>query len=76
MTSVNQPKITFRRDFTGHFSAYVDGVESDHSIINGSLGVSGHGPNMYGICRPNKSPLWVGSLASAKKTLTHWLSKT
>lgn len=61
--------------FTGVFETYWCGEKTKYQIVNGSLGQSGLGCNMYGIIAPGKLPFWCGSLAKTKKVLTHWLTK-
>ena len=53
-----------------------DGQPTEYEIINGSLGMSGHGPNMYGIHnKKTEKAVWVGSLQSAKAGLAHTLRR-
>jgi hypothetical protein len=67
--------ITYKRISNGQFEVLRDGVKLDgYGIVNGSLGVSGHGSNMYGILRPGKAVRWIGTLQACKKLLSQWLS--
>lgn len=68
--------ITITRESNGYFKALKDGIDTGYRIINGDLGMSGQGRNMYGIYRtdPNVHKThWIGSLAKTKKTLKLWL---
>jgi hypothetical protein len=67
--------ITVERHGSGFFRAMKDGQKTKFYIINGSLGVSGHGRNMYGIVNEETEAVkWVGSLASCKKIVARWLT--
>lgn len=68
--------VEFKRVGNGVFEVYRDGGKTTWQIINGSVGLSGNGRNMYGIVRADGTGLrWIGSLASAKKCLVLTLSK-
>jgi len=69
--------ITIERILPGHFRAKVNGEWTQYMIVNGSLGLTGKGRNIYGIENLNTGKItWIGSLAAAKKLVTHWLKKT
>jgi hypothetical protein len=80
--ATNQPEVTFERVANGIFSVYVNGLKTEWEIINGCLGSSGNGRNLYGISRPDANlpggcfVRWIGSLAACKKTLKFTLTKT
>jgi len=59
---------------TGFFSVTANGQLTEYYVVNGDLGCSGYACNMYGIRKPDKSVIWIGSLAKAKKTVTHWIA--
>lgn len=67
--------VTFERQGNGFFRAFVDGIQSKYYIINGDLGTSGTGRNMYGVTSddPAVKVRWIGSLQKAKKTLAFTL---
>ena len=71
--------VTFNRVCNGHFDVLKDGVKTDYYIVNGSLGVSGRGRNLYGIGRESEigqgTIKWLGPLATCKRVVTNWLSK-
>lgn len=57
---------------SGEFACYWNGVETGDQIINGSRGVSDRDShNMYGVIWKGGKIVWIGSLASAKKTAEH-----
>jgi hypothetical protein len=70
--------LTTKKIETGRFDVLWNGGLTKYSIVNGSLGMSGYGPNHYGIvwlvgdCPKIK---WIGSLASCKKALALSLSR-
>lgn len=75
--TTNKPIVTFIKVQTGLFHVIVDGVKSaKYYIQNGNLGESGYGPNHYGICIDDTRVVWCGSLASAKKCVTFWITKS
>lgn len=67
--------VTFKRVRAGEFTVLLDGVETGHSIINGSAGVSGFGPNVYGVVKPAGGVYWIGTLQAAKKALAFSLTR-
>ena len=68
--------MTTKRIGPGQFEVYWRGEKTDLDIFNGSLGLSGRDTrNVYGIGRPGKKPVWVGTLQSAKKWAAYWLKK-
>jgi hypothetical protein len=67
--------IEIKRTSPGEFAALRDGEPTGYGIVNGSLGVSGHGQNLYGITKPDGSTRWVGTLQAAKKVLTRTLEQ-
>jgi hypothetical protein len=58
-----------KRLWIGHFEVYWNGQKVNMTIVNGSLGMSGHDtPNMYGVswgANLDKHK-WIGPLNSAK----------
>ena len=61
-----------KRISNGEFACYWNGEETGDQIINGSLGMSGRETqNMYGVIWKGGKTVWIGSLASAKKTAEH-----
>lgn len=62
-------EITTQRVSNGFFHVYADGVKTEWKIINGSLGLSGNGSNMYGVYKNADKPKWLGSLARCKKVV-------
>ena len=68
--------ITFHRVANGIFEVLLDGVRTDHTIINGSLGLGGRGQNMYGIKKVSTGETrWIGSLERCKKAVTLFYTK-
>lgn len=66
--------VEITREFTGHFIATRDGAPSKYEIINGSLGSTGRGFNMYGIKNTETGAIrWIGTLQACKKLVRHWL---
>lgn len=69
-------RLTTKRLTNGYFDVYFDGKLTDWRIINGSLGVSGRGRNLYGIVNAKTEfRRWLGPLATCKKVLAHTLAK-
>jgi hypothetical protein len=70
--------MTTERTGNGTFNVLWDGERTRYTIVNGSLGVSGRGRNTYGIVwgSTKSERRWLGSLASCKKAVSHWLSKS
>ena len=62
--------VTYIKAATGTFDVIVDGVANGWLIVNGNLGKTGRDANMYGIARPDRAPIWVGSLAETKRFCT------
>jgi hypothetical protein len=68
--------VTFKKVTTGNFDVLVNGVPCEHTIINGSLGVSGRNTeNMYGITGTAKGTRWIGTLQACKKLMIHKFTK-
>jgi hypothetical protein len=73
--------VEFERFANGHFAVFLNGEKTEWQIINGCLGSSGYGRNLYGITRPDETAnqgvfvRWVGSLAAAKKVMAYTLTK-
>jgi len=62
--------ITIQKVQTGIFQSFVDGVKTDWEIVNGCMGASGRGQNIY--CMYNTKSgkfIPIGSLQGAKKSL-------
>jgi len=62
----------------GVFQVSLNGVETNHTIINSSAGMSGRGKNEYIIVTRTSSDTrhtYAGSLQRAKKLVAHWLGK-
>ena len=67
--------IEFKRVANGMFEVYKDSIKANYEIINGCLGSSGFGSNMYGITNlETGKTTWQGSLQKCKKILTRTLS--
>jgi hypothetical protein len=69
-------QVTFKRISNGQFDVYKNDVKSEYMIINGSIGCSGTGNNVYHIWnRITDKRTFVGcsTIAKAKKVLTFWL---
>jgi hypothetical protein len=68
--------ITTKRVGNGHFEVLRNGVKTGYLIINGSLGTSGRGQNMYGFIAPGKTGAeWKGSLAACKRAVAYILKR-
>jgi hypothetical protein len=67
-------RVTFERVAPGEFAVFFDGQKTDLTIVNGSLGMSGSGRNMYGIVRVGAPVKWLGKLTTCKKTVALWLT--
>ena len=66
---------TTKRIANGEFECFWNGVSTGDTIINGSRGVSGRDSNnMYGVVWKGGKIVWIGSLASAKKTAEHGIN--
>ena len=66
--------ISFAKIQTGEFNVLKDVLPSGYTILNGSLGQSGQGPNLYGIVNHTTGKItWIGSLAKCKRMIQHWL---
>ena len=66
--------VTFKRISNGEFESYADGSKTPYRIVNGSLGLSGNGRNMYGIVKGD-SVKWLGPLRTCKKAVEYSLQK-
>ena len=67
--------LTTQKITTGVFEVLWNGEKTPYQIINGSAGFTGRNTrNTYGIIGNGKT-IWIGSLASSKKTVGVWLSK-
>lgn len=64
-------EITTKRTSNGHFDVFADGAKTEWKIINGNLGLSGYGNNLYGIYKDHLKPKWIGSLAKSNRLLAH-----
>ena len=67
-------EVNFKRISNGVFESYVNGVKSRYGIINGCLGSSGRGGNLYGITNTLTGKTnWLGSLQKCKKSISFQL---
>jgi hypothetical protein len=57
----------------GQFEVFKDGNKTKYEIINGCLGMSGNGPNVYLIYADGQVKQSGLTLAKAKKIVAHWL---
>jgi hypothetical protein len=71
----NNKQVTFERVMAGQFAVLLNGARTEYQIVNGSLGVSGYGQNVYGIVKDGASPRWIGTLQACKKIMTFTLTK-
>jgi len=68
--------MTTKRAASGQFDVYLNGFQTEFSIVNGSLGLSGHGVNTYGITNSKTGQVrWIGTLQACKKILNFTLLK-
>lgn len=68
--------VTFKKVATGIFEVFNDDARTNYQIINGCLGSSGFGNNLYGITNLETGKTnWIGSLQKCKKILTHTFEK-
>lgn len=66
--------ITTQKIYTGIFGVLNNGIETEYRITNLDRGFSGNGKNTYGITnRITGKVTSIGTLAKAKKTVTHWI---
>lgn len=68
--------VTFERVSNGIFNVFYNNIKANYQIINGCLGSSGFGGNLYGITNleANKTT-WMGSLQKCKKSLIRHFEK-
>lgn len=57
----------------GEFKVMKDGNKTEYHIVNGCLGMSGNGPNVYLITKNGEVKQTGLTLAKAKKLVKHWL---
>jgi hypothetical protein len=68
--------VIFKKVATGIFEVFHNDVKTNYGIINGCLGASGFGNNLYGITNSETGKTnWLGSLQACKKSLTHHFNK-
>ena len=68
--------VTFNRVCNGQFEVLLNGTATDWRIVNGCLGASGRGKNIYCIYNVETGKVvTVGSLASAKKSMVFTLTR-
>lgn len=66
--------ITFKRVGNGQFESYLNGVKTQYGIVNGSLGLSGRGHNMYGVTWGDNIK-WLGPLRTCKMMVVAKIEK-
>ena len=73
---MNDTRMTTQKVMTGIFKVLWDGQPTDYEIVNGCMGSSGHGANIYCIHNVKTDKVTVvGTLQSAKKGLAHTLRR-
>lgn len=69
-------EVTFYNESRGYHQVLIDGIASKYEIFNGDAGLSGNGPNEYGIHNKETQKMTrIGSLHKAKKTVKNWINK-
>jgi len=72
----NTNTVTFNRVCNGQFEVLLNGAATDWNIVNGCMGASGRGNNIYCLYNSQTGKVVpVGSLSSAKKGIASTLTR-
>ena len=67
--------VTFNRVANGEFTVLNNGIATEYRILNGCLGMSGNGANVYIITKNGEKKQTGLTLAKAKKVVMHTIKR-